>query len=260
VNPVERVKRFSIAKRVPGGRAVDYELIARVLAKMPDVGQSANGHGKRARKDAIPRPKVNKTKLRLTLMAYTGLPPQLITEIQPKVDVKLNLDPPELRVRPRKKGGGTDPRWIELNPQGAEALRACIEHGAMGDFSRHAAYKSWMAAAVKVIEEQIANGEDPMRHEMGPQTRTRNGKTVTRTVIKPLVRPYDLRHSFITKSLKDADGNLPGVQHAAIHSTPQQTMMYGEGAKHHEMSKVVAAWKAPKAKKPARVLKMEKGR
>lgn len=95
-NPV----RTSQCPREPKAeaRAIDYATIQRILDAMAPC----------------------ESKTRLQIMAWTGLPPGMISQIQP---ADLNLEKKTLRVRPRRKGAGVEARTLQLLPQGVEALR-----------------------------------------------------------------------------------------------------------------------------------------
>ena len=78
---------------------------------MPDVGQGRKGE---ARDDQ------SKTKARLRLIAYTGLPHKQIKQLRPQ---DVNLRAGTLIVSARRKGKGVERRSILLTAEGLEALR-----------------------------------------------------------------------------------------------------------------------------------------
>lgn len=191
----------------PEPRALSYDVIARILAAMPDRGKPT-GAGKGT------RPTVSLTKLRLSLMAYTGLPPAQIARIHPETDIDWKAK--ALRARPRRKGKGTPETWLPLIPPAIVALRALVATKTLpGTFSTHAAYKTWLVACVKVIKAQKAGGETPLPHVVDED----GG-------IHPRVRPYDLRHSFASHALSASGGDLRGVQALLQHATSKQTERY----------------------------------
>lgn len=220
-NPTIKVKKRE--EPDPQPRAIDYAIIDRIFAKMPDRGQPTGG-GKGT------RPKVNLTKLRLAFMAYTSLPPAQMAKIDPAKDLRIaTLVDPEsnqprkihmLRARPRRKGKGTKEDWLPLLTQAYEIIQLLIEHKALRKFSTQSARKTWQTACVKVIREQLAAGETPIPHRYEA-----DGEAIS---IVALIRPYDLRHSFLTQALR-SNGNLAGVQRLGLHSDPRTALRYLEG-------------------------------
>lgn len=192
------------------GHALDYETIARILDALPDRGRPT-GDGKGT------RPTLSLTKVRLTLIAYSGLPHAQIKRIRPDVDIRWDI--PAIRSRARRKGKGTKERWMPLLPQAVAALRILVAADALTDnWSADSMRASWRRACVKVIEAQLAAGERPIPHHRDPDG-----------AIVPDVRPYDLRHSFGTVALRRS-ANVAGVQHLLQHSTTKMTLVYGDAA------------------------------
>lgn len=219
-NPTVKVKKRQ--EPDPQPRAIDYAVIDRIFAKMPDRGRPT-GAGKGT------RPTVNLTKLRLSFMAYSGLPPAQMIKIDPARDIRQvtivdsatgeKRATPMLRGRPRRKGRGTREEWIPLLPQAHEILKELIAHKALHKFSTQAARKTWQRACVKVILEQIDAKDTPLPHRVEAR-----GDELE---IIALVRPYDLRHSFLTHALR-SNGNLAGVQRLGLHADARTTLRYVE--------------------------------
>lgn len=140
----------------PEPRALSYDIIERILAALPDRGRAQKGQTRSA---------VSLTKLRLTLMAYTGLPPAQIARIDPRTDI--DWTGPALRVRPRRKGRGRPEQWIRLIPQAVTALRGLVDAGALpGAYSNDSVTESWRRACRVVIAEQQAAAEPPIPHRV----------------------------------------------------------------------------------------------
>lgn len=213
-NPVSKVARPKEPEPEP--RAIALDVVARILAAMPD-----RGHPRKGQK----RPTVSRSKLALAFMAYTGIPPAQIARINPDTDIDWSAtdddgEPlPALRRRPRRKGKGTPTSWIGLEPPAADALQQLIaasgrtDAGTLQPLDTHAMDNAWRRACAHVIREQLEAGETPLPH------RVVDGQLMTTT------RPYDLRHSWLTHLAK-VSGNLAGVQEHAQHATPRQTMRY----------------------------------
>ena len=115
-------------------RALSYATITKILDAMPDVGQGRKGE---AREDQT------KTKARLRLIAYTGLPHKQIEQLRPQ---DVNLRAGTMIVSARRKGKGVERRSIPLTPEGLEALRHFMDLDCWGSFSNSSVWKSWRRA------------------------------------------------------------------------------------------------------------------
>ena len=223
-NPTLKVKK--LREPDPEPRALSLAVIERILAAMPDRGKPT-GQGRGT------RPTVSLSKLRCQVMAYTGLPPAQIARINPATD--LHWTAAVLRVRPRRKGRGTTETWLPLLPQAIAALRALQAAQGWGAYSTSSVRQSWHRACVVVIQAQRAAGETPLPHRI--ETDATGAEH-----IRPLVRPYDLRHSFGSRALA-LTGNLAGVQRLLLHADPRQTLRYVQGAVPESAQQVIDALK-----------------
>jgi integrase len=160
-------------------RAVPYATIRKVLAAMPDVGQGRKGE---ARDDT------SKTKARLAVIAYTGLPHALIKQLTPE---SINWRAKTVTVPKRRKGRGVDARTLPLTAAGLEALKQFAALECWGKFSNSSMLKSWNRAclAAKV----------------------------------PVSRAYDLRHSFATEMYRQT-GDPKATAAMLMHSETSQMM------------------------------------
>ena len=230
-NPTARVKKRP--EPPPEPRALDYAVIERILAHMPDRGKPS-GQGKGT------RPTVSLSKLRCALSAYTGLPPAQIMRINPQTDIL--WDERLLRARPRRKGRGTKEDWLPLMPQAISLLRALDAADALGQpYSTASLRMTWQRACAKVIAEQLEAREPPLPHRVV----ARKG----RLEIVALVRPYDLRHSFLTWALQ-ASGNMAGVTQLAQHADSRTTRRYVMGGLHGAATAVTDAMTAGRPAPP----------
>ena len=162
-------------------RGLPYSLVQELLDAMPEQGQGVKGRTRDA---------ASKTKARLTLMAYTGLPPCTIKRLRPR-DVR--WDAGVVFIQGRRKGKGTRGQTIPLTSAGLEALRRFDELDCLGAFSTSSAWKSFQRACVKL---------DPAG-----------------------LRPYDLRHSFGT-AVYAATGDLRATQQLLGHASRTTTDRY----------------------------------
>ncbi len=169
------------AEPEPEPRGLPYPLVQRLLDVMPDQGQGVKGQT---------RDVASKTKARLTLMAYTGLPPRTIMRLRPG-DVR--WDAGAVFIQGRRKGKGTKGQTIPLTSAGLEALRRFDELHCWGPFSTSSVWMSFQRACAKLD-------------------------------LKGL-RPYDLRHSFGT-AVYAATGDLRATQQLLGHASRTTTDRY----------------------------------
>lgn len=107
VNPVKGSDNPREPK--PEARGLDYPVLERAIAAMPDHRDTKKG---------LPR-RVNKAKIRARVIAYTGIPPGLLKTIQPH---HLSLAAATVRIVPRSKGGGVEARTLPLIPEALAAF------------------------------------------------------------------------------------------------------------------------------------------
>ena len=169
------------AEPEPEPRGLPYSLVQDLLDAMPEQGQGVKGRM---------RDCASKTKARLTLMAYTGLPPRTIMRLRPR-DVR--WDAGAVFIQGRRKGKGTKGQTIPLTSAGLEALRRFDEVDCWGSFSTSSAWKSFQG-------------------------------TCARPDLTGL-RPYDLRHSFGT-AVYAATGDLRATQQLLGHASRATTDRY----------------------------------
>lgn len=153
-------------------RAIPAALIVKLLAAMPP----------------------SKTKARLRVMRWTGLPHKTLGRLTPAdVDLKHR----RITLAKRKKGRGTHGRTLPLLPAAVVAFKEFARWRAWGAFSSSAMYKSVQLACRKIGA--------------------------------PTITPYQFRHTFGTEFLA-ATKDLQATQHALDHSTPRLTEAYARAA------------------------------
>ena len=136
-------------------RAVVYAKIEKILKAMPDVGQGRKGE---ARDDQ------SKTKARLAVIAYTGLPHKLVKQLTPD---SINWRAKTVTVAKRRKGQGVEGRTLPLTPEGLKALKHFADLEAWGELSNSSMRKSWRRAC------QAANVQPPGHTISGIRLRRR---------------------------------------------------------------------------------------
>ena len=137
--------------------------------------------------DGMPR---SKTRARLTVMAWTGLPAAQIRLLAP---ADVDLERATVRVAPRRKGRGAEARVLPLLPQAVKAFREFAQVGAWGSFTGAPLAQSFRRACKRV------------------------GVTGA--------RPYDLRHAF-GALLYEATHDQATVGRLLLHASPAMTARY----------------------------------
>lgn len=171
----------------PEARALDYGRIANAIAAMPT--HTAAKPGQRGRLCLAP--------LRVRILAYTGLPPGILQQIQP---ADLHLAEGTVRVMPRHKGGGVEARTLSLTAEARDAFKAFHEANAYGRFSISALNQSFKRGCA-------AAGLDARA-----------------------IHLYDLRHSFLTV-LYQVTRDLATVGRLGLHAEGSKvTARYTKGA------------------------------
>jgi integrase len=195
-NPVREVPEADETPELP--RAIDYETITRILEALPDRGRPER-HQKRST--------VSLTKLRLRVMAWTGLPP---AELMRLTAEHVDLERGAVLIEPRQKGKGVEPARLPLLPQAVEAFRDFAAANAWGKFSTSSVRQSFIRA-------------------------TRN--------ISPAggLRPYDLRHSFGTQVFLST-GSLHAVGELLRHADKRTSRRYTLAAVDPVLRSALAAW------------------
>jgi len=182
----------------PEPRALPYEIIDGILAAMPERGQGLRNE---------PRSEVSKTKARLKVQAYVGLPSKQLMLLR---EDHVNWQEPSVLVQGRRKGKGTHTTRLPLVPQAVAALREFFDAKAEGRFSTSSARQSFRRACAAYVK-QIA-AKDPKEAQR------------LDAILKG-VRPYDLRHSYLTMTYL-ASEDIHATQKMGQHSDPRMTNRY----------------------------------
>jgi integrase len=182
-NPVRDVAKHREKKRPP--KPLDYATFESILAAMPDKGRGDTGGT---------RPTVNKTKARLRLIAYTGLPHAQIMRLK---SGQIRWAERLVYIEGRDKGDGTDDLWLPLSNAGMAALAAFAAADAWGPFSTASMRKNFRVAARKTGREDLT--------------------------------PYDLRHLFGSTVL-GLTRNRAATRDLMLHTTDQTTARYTQAA------------------------------
>lgn len=207
-------------------REIPIALVEQLLENLPDRGRPVKGETKR---NGPGRSTTSETKIRLRVMAWTGLPQMQLERLR-KVDV--DFAGARLRLRPRRKGRGVSGAWVPLIPPAVDALRAYAAANLWEQsFSRQSMNKTWQRTIKRTkaqLEAQAVDTGDTAPLEAFEQN------------IPEGCRPYDLRHSFLSEALRQT-GDLAAVGELAQHANLQTTKRYTEGAVSDRARAAVAA-------------------
>jgi integrase len=160
----------------------------------------------------------NKSRARLRMLLWTGMPPQSLRVLNPR-RVAIDLERGELWYPPRGKGAGAEAVLLPLFPEGVVSLQQWLKAGAWGKFSEamlrlalHRAARSY--AAREAAEGRTSAIPVPPRRKKGDPPTKGEG-----------IRVYDLRHSFLTW-LYETTGDPYLVKLFGQHANLETTMRY----------------------------------
>lgn len=192
-NPVRDVPKFTEPE--PAARAIPFPIVQALFKAL--------------------RP--SKSRARLKVIAFTGIPHAQIKTIQPE-----DIDPHAgtVAVAGRRKGRGTRARIVPLMPEGLAAFREMAKEEAWGPFSNSSLRKA------------LRRGMETAAPELAAQ-----------------VTPYDLRHSFGTEMYRRS-GDIRATQILMDHSTERLTHRYTSAAEDGRVRAALTAWTA-KGSKPS---------
>ena len=145
----------------------------------------------------------SKSRARLKVLARTGLPQKQISKIQPH---HLDLDAREVTVTPRRKGHGVPARTLPLTHKAVRAFKEFQRMQAFGAFSNHSLWDTFQVAVEKA-----------------------KARWKGRWPAADHIRPYDLRHAFLTEVYRESR-DLRATSELALHSDLSTTARYAEAA------------------------------
>jgi integrase len=196
-NPVYGTKKRPEARAT--ARGVGFDVPRELIAYMPDRGRAAKGRK---------RPPVSLSKLRLSVIVWTGLRHEELMRVRP---ADWNRETGALFVHAAK---ASQQRTIPLLDQASTALEALAAAGGLWNergeprrWSPSSARKAWLGAWRSA---NAARALCTCRHNRPPLA---------------WCRPYDLRHTFLTELLK-ATRDLDTVREWAGHADASMTRRY----------------------------------
>lgn len=191
--PPRQLKRQRAPKGQP--RAVPMAILDAILNTMED------DRGQRFKGEKTPTARTNKSKARLRVLLWTGLPPSTLMRLHPS---DVDLMGGTVTLPPRAKGRGAPAVTLPLFPQGAEAFRGWLRARAWGWFDQSALGRVFRKAVKRYTE------------------------SVPAVRLPADLHAYDLRHSFLTWVYKQTRDALT-VKHFGQHQDLATTERYIEG-------------------------------
>lgn len=186
-NPVKDTPKFS--EPTPAPRGIPFSKLKTLFQAMP----------------------ASKSRARLMVMAYTGIPHAQLRTI---TEEAVNFAGKTVAVAGRRKGKGTTGRIMPLIPEAVRAFQAMRRESAWGGFSRATLRQAFLRGCKAA---RIGEG----------------------------FRPYDLRHSFATEVFRRS-GDIRAVQLLLDHSTLSLTHRYTLGASDARVAAAIALFSRAK--------------
>jgi integrase len=216
INPTDRIKFMREPKPQP--RDIPVHIIRLILDALP-------GHGRAERGQT--RPDVGVTKIRLRVMAWTGIPPATLRRVRPR---DLDFGKGRLYLQPRRKGRGADGAWVALLPEAIDAFRDFAAAGLFGlSYSNSSIGKTWRVGIMRANKQAAAHaqatGDYAWLHEL--------------ETLPPRCKPYDLRHSFGSEMYRRT-GDIRAVSELLQHATLEMTKRYTQGAVSERVAAAIA--------------------
>jgi integrase len=238
-SPCDRIKKLAAPKDEP--RDIPVALVEWILGNMPDRGRPVKGQTTR---NGAGRSRISHSKIRLRVMAWTGLPQMQLERLRPR-DVRFTTG--ELYRRPRRKGEGVKGSWTGLIPPAIDALRDYAAANLWGrSFSRQSLNKTWKRALMRTMQQAEARGDEAARE-------------LLRTAVPENCRAYDLKHAFASEALRQT-GDLLAVKELLQHASLTTTQRYTEGAVSERVQlaieKMSERWRSPSVPVPPKRLRL----
>lgn len=214
--PTDRIKFLREPKPQP--RDIPVHIIRLILDALPDVGRANRGEA---------RPTVSVTKIRLAVMAWTGIPTATLRRVRPR---DLDLTQGRLYLQPRRKGQGADGVWVALLPEAVEAFQAFAAADLFGQsYSNSSIGKTWRIGIRRANLQAAAHFEATGDHAWLTELE----------MLPPRCKPYDLRHSFGSEMYRRT-GDIRAVSELLQHATLEMTKRYTQGAVSERVTAAIA--------------------
>lgn len=196
-NPVREVPEAPEPDAQP--RDQPYPIVRAILEAMPDIARPLKG-------GTIEKGSL--TKVRCEVMAWQGIRPAQLKRVKP---AHLLWDLRVIEIQrspkgPRQPMTAKSPKLVPMTAEGYKAFRRFDKLQAYGTFSKSSLYKSFQRAVAKVNDARVLKKLPPLPH----------------------VRPYDLRHTFLTH-MADAAGKQAASEFGT-HSKPEMADRYARAA------------------------------
>ena len=200
--PTDHIKKYPEPE--PEVRDIPQAFVEQILAAVSDRGRTVKGQ---------PLAAVSHTKIRLRVMAWTGLPHMGVERLRERdVDFRGH----RLYVQPRRKGKGAPGVWLNLLPPAVDALRDYARERLWGQaFCRSSMRIAWRRALARVERQATADADTATLEWL--------------RALPPQCHPYDLRHAYASEAYRVSKDPL-AVQELLQHSNLRTTARYAKGA------------------------------
>ncbi len=215
-NPTDRIKFMREPKSEP--RDIPVHIIRLILDAIPGHGRADRGKE---------RPEVGVTKIRLRVMAWTGIPPATLRRIRLR---DLDFEQGRVYLQPRRKGQGAAGAWVALLPEAVDAFRDFAAAGLFGKtYSNSSIGKTWRVGIMRANNQAAAYFQETGDHAW----------LTALELLPPRCKPYDLRHSFGSEMYRRT-GDIRAVSELLQHATLEMTKRYTEGAVSERVTAAIA--------------------
>lgn len=199
-------------------RDIPTRIVRLILDSIPELGRAERGKE---------RPTVSHSKIRLSVIAWTGIPPASLARVRPR---DLDFKQGRIYLRRRRKGAGAEGVWLTLLPTAVAALREFAAANLFGlPYSNSSLGKTWRVgirrATATATRHADESGDRSWLDELDN--------------LPPRCKPYDLRHSFGSEMYRRT-GDIRAVSELLQHRTLDMTKRYTGGAVSERVRDAVA--------------------
>jgi len=217
-NPTDGIKGRKEDEVEP--RDIPTRAVKLIVDSLPDLGRADKGQK---------RPKVNLTKVRLAVMAWTGMGGATLRRVTPQ-HLK-HLAHGRMYLTARRKGKGVVGSWVNVIPPAVDALRAFAAAGLFGKtWSRSSMRQTWLRGIERAqraaADHHARTGDDSWLQDL--------------LTLPPGCKPYDLRHSFGSEMYR-LTGDPLVVKELLQHAGLDTTARYTKGAVSERVRAAIAS-------------------
>lgn len=205
-NPTDGILKLREPR--PEQRDIPARIVQLILDSIPDLGRAARGET---------RPMCSWSKIRLRVMAWTGIGPATLQRVRPR---DLELSHGRVYLRPRRKGNGAPGVWVSLLPIAVEAFRDFADAGLFErPWSNSSVGDSWRTGIARATATAARIAAETGDHSWAAELHA----------LPPRCHPYDVRHAFASEMMRET-GDIVAVSELLQHASLETTKRYTLGA------------------------------